>query len=144
MTSDSVKEGRAEVKRYFALKIAFAEERIKHYKLQLETADSRGDSTAMRAFYTSAIISGSQYFETMDLLDGLTAIVYDLNDGIRKLDKTVQNIAEKTGVDISNVKADVDELKETVGPKINAVIQLLANLQKEEERRKKNGEPMLV
>jgi hypothetical protein len=148
MTLDSEKEGREKVKGYFNGKIASTKERINEYQLKAQTTESRNESPAMKAFYVSTYIASSQYVETLEILGGLIDTLFDLNDDIRakisKLDKNVQNIAEKTGVDISNVKTEIKDLQETVGPNIKAVIQLFANLQKEEEKRKKNGEGMVV
>lgn len=148
MTTDSEKEGRAEVKRLFATSIAYATELANDNKLKAQTTDSRNESTAMKAFYASGSITYSLHVETLKLLSALIDSLFDFSDKINakisNLDKTVQNIAEQTGVDITNVQTDIKELKETVGPNVKAVIQLFANLQKEEEKRKKNGETMIV
>jgi len=148
MTADSEKEGRTKIKEYFTRQIAFTKDRMNEYESKFQTTDSRNESTAVKAFYASVHITCIQHIETLTILDGIVDSLFVLMDAVGgkmlKLDKTVQNIAEKTGVDISNVQTDVKELKETVGPNVKAVIDLFANLQKEEERRKKNGEKMIV
>jgi len=148
MTSDSEKEGREIVKDYFARKIAFNKEQLYEYELKSKTANDRNESPAMKAFYVSTHISCIQHVETLEILGGLIDTLFDLSSDLRvkisNLDKTIQSIAEKTGVNISNAKKDIQDLQETIGPNIKAVIQLFANLQKEDERRKKNGEVMIV
>lgn len=148
MTLDSEKRGREKIKEIFKGKIARAKERTNEYDLKAQTTESRNESTTMKAYYVSAYLASSQHVETLELLDYFMDTLFDLKDGLRtkiwKLDKSVQNIAEKTGVDISNVKTEIKDLQETIGPNVKAVIQLFANLQKEEERRKKNGVVMVV
>jgi Mg2+ and Co2+ transporter CorA len=148
MTTDSEKEGRAEMKRLFATGIATTTELANDYKMKAQTTNSRNESTTMKAFYASVHIACSQHVETLKLFDALIDSLFDFTDKIKakiaNLDKTVQNIADQTGVDITNVQKDITELKETVGPNVKAVIQLFANLQKEQDRRKKNGETMIV
>ena len=148
MTTDSEKESRAEMKRLFAATIATTTDLANDYKLKAETTASRNESTTMKAFYASTHIACSQHVDTLKLLgalvDSLLGFSDKVNAKISDLDKTVQNIAEQTGVKITNAQKDITELKETVGPNVKAVIQLFANLQKEEERRKKNGETMIV
>lgn len=148
MTFNSEKRGREKIKEIFKGKIARAKERTNEYDLKAQTTESRNESTTMKAYYVSAYLASSQHVETLELLDYFMDTLFDLKDGLRtkiwKLDKSVQNIAEKTGVDISNVKTEIKDLQETIGPNVKAVIQLFANLQKEEERRKKNGVVMVV
>ncbi len=148
MTTDSKKEARAKIKRYLTERIATTKERMNDYDLKIQTADSRNETQTMKVYYASAHIGCIQHYETLKILDVLLDSLLDLSEKTRakilNLDKTVQNIAEKTGVDISTVQTDIKELKETVGPNVKAVIQLFANLQKEEERRKKSRETMIV
>ena len=148
MTTDSEKEGRETVKEYFNRKIASTKEIVNEYKLKSQTVESRNESTAMKAFYASIHISCIQHVETLEILGALVNSLFDFSSDLRarisNLDKTIRNIAEKTGVNISDAKKDIKDLQETIGPNIKAVIQVFANLQKEEERRKKNGDVMIV
>jgi hypothetical protein len=68
----------------------------------------------------------------------------ELNTKISDLNRTVQIIAKKTNVDMSSVKTDVDEIKGILVPWIKRTAKFFASLQEEEERRKKNGEGMIV
>lgn len=114
----------------------------------MEVASARSQSASVRGLWNLAYIVYDKHEETLMITKAIFEVVFAIFDGyserIAKIEKEMQTIAENTGTDISKVKTDVDQLKETVGPKVNAVIQLFANLQKEEERKKKNGEKMVV
>jgi hypothetical protein len=148
MTLDSEKTPREKIKEIFKEKIAYAKEQTNQYYMKGQTTETRNESVAIKAFYVSAQFASSQHVETLELIGFLMDTIIDLNGDLRtkvwNLEKNVQNIADKTGVDISNVKTEIKDLQEAIGPNVKAVIQLFANLQKEEEKRKKNGETMIV
>jgi len=144
MTSDSEKEGRRTVKEYFTRKIAFTTDLMNEYKLKSQTVESRNESTAMKAFYASVHFTCNQHIETLEILDGFIGSLFAVNDEIRakilNLDKIVQNIAEKTGVDLSEMKTQVAEIKGAVeGP----IYRYVKTQQDTEEKRKKLEDELL-
>ncbi len=77
----------------------------------------------------------------------LYGYVDKLNHAVLSLNDTMQRNQGKTSKELaafSKLDKDVEQLKDITGPKITAVIQFFANLQKETEQRKKNGEGMVV
>lgn len=134
------KESREQARKYFIEQIAISKEKQADYDYRSRTADQR-KSPSFRAFYSGMWILYYHHIETLEILQGITDTVFEINDEVhektKRLEKDVQSISEKIGI-VPTIKMDVDALKETVGPKISAVIELLA--QKREEAKKNPNE----
>ena len=67
-----------------------------------------------------------------------------IRERVIQLEESVDKIAEKTGVDISTLKTEVVDLKETILPATKRMVDLLDKATTEEKHRKKNGDVMVV
>ena len=153
MTSEDIqdladKKQRKELLESFVEQIATNKTLREQFKYKLRETSAEHRSPSLKSFWTLAHVVYNDYEDTLAITKTLFEIVFamydDYSERITKIEKEIQSIAENTGTNLSKVKTDVDQLKETVGPKINAVIQPFANLQKEEERKKRSGADMLV
>lgn len=81
-------------------------------------------------------------------LKSLYDIAFSLDDSIAsrltKIETDIISIGKKTGTDISAIKQDVTDFNQNVLPSVKAIVNLLDELQKENKRREKNGESMIV
>jgi hypothetical protein len=133
-------EAREQARKYFIEQIAISKEKQADYDYRSRTTDQR-KSPSFRAFYSGMWILYHHHIETLEILQGITDALFDINNDVmektQRLEKDVQAISEKIGI-VPSIKMDVDALKETVGPKISAVIELLA--QKREDAKKNPNE----
>ena len=60
------------------------------------------------------------------------------------IERNLKTIGEKTGVDISKITKEVDDLKTTILPSVKGMVHLFDNLKEQQERTKENGEDMIV
>jgi hypothetical protein len=83
-------------------------------------------------------------FETFQILEFMTFNTLDVTAKIARIDSALEDLAKKTNTDISGVKGAVNDLEKTVLPSVKKIVQLFDNLKETEDRRKKNGESMIV
>lgn len=141
---------REEARKYFIQQLAFYEELIKNAANGVKKGIQYQSESEKKTWYLDYFMR-VQHAKTLQIFQGLFEAIFEMYDDysmkLTQIEKNIQSIGEKAGVDFSKMKTDVEQLKETVGPKVNALIQLLAKLRKEEKKRKrkqKNGEFMLV
>lgn len=131
-----------EAKKYFTEKIAEAKEQINTYKHRMEEVKGKKIVPTYEALLATGGLLQLQYVDILEMLGSITDEVIDLEIDFAKktdnLDKAVQEIGEKTGVDISKLNTEVGSLKETIGPRVGALIQLLSELKEEQDKRKPN------
>lgn len=143
----NIEDVKKDTKKYFTERIAVARVRASEHEYLMKNT-SRSTMPSMRNIFAIGVIMEEHYAEIMELLNGVMDAVFSLNDEFEKksseLEKAIECISEKTGVDLSSLKTDVDAIKETVGPRISAVIQLFADLKKNEEKRKANEGKSIV
>jgi hypothetical protein len=67
-----------------------------------------------------------------------------VSERLIQLEKSVEKIAAKTGVDISSLQTEVVDLKETILPATKRMVDLFDKLDKETKQKKNNGDVMVV
>lgn len=152
MTSEDIndladKKGRQELLDSFIEKIAEIRVRAEEAHHLRETS-SQHQAASIKGLWALAYIAHNDREEMLTVTKTLFEVTFamfdDYSEKITTIEKEIQAIAEKSGTNLSKMQTDVEQLKETLGPKVNAVIQLLANLQKSEERRKTGEAGMVV
>ena len=78
------------------------------------------------------------------LLDVLFSSVFSLDDELSFQIEKLEAVIRANGDKAEATTKEVDVLKETIAPKIRAMVDLFDNLKKSDERRQKAGEDMIV
>ena len=105
-------------------------------------------SPNMKAHFASMYISQSHYIETLHTFVTYAETIIEMYQNVSKamqaLEKQVDEIAGKTGVDLSTLKEEVGELKQVMLPAAKGMVNLVDELDEYKQQRAKNGETMVV
>lgn len=86
-----------------------------------------------------------QDFEQVyELLALLADSVIESEQNIGRLNKNLNLLAKKSKIDILSVMKNVSDLEKTILPAVKGMVNFFDGNKKEEEKRKKNGESMIV
>jgi hypothetical protein len=130
-----------EGKRRYIEDIGAAKSRLEEYKCRGDDPAIKHQVPSMQAHFATLYVMQSHHIEMLeavyDFLEGFVELNNQLAVVLQLLDKQVQEISEKTGIDLSQIKSEMAQVKETV----NAPIYKYLKEQKEaEEKIRKSGE----
>lgn len=116
-------------------------------KVRQDTARTDG-SPNMKAHFAAMYLNQFHYVNTVETFftfaESIIEIYQNTCAAMQTLEKQIDEIAGKTGVDISSLKQEVGELKQVMLPAAKGMLNLIDGLDEYKEQRAKNGEKMVV
>jgi hypothetical protein len=112
--------------------------RLAEYQYKQQNADNYM-SPSMKAHYAVLAIQQSHYVDMLetfyDLAESLIVMHKQIGSALDSLQRQIEEISHKTGVDISTVSTKIDELHTTFSSKkIDSIASFLDSMKKTSER----------
>jgi len=82
--------------------------------------------------------------DVYEMLKVFAGSVIEVERAVEKVQLNIELVAKKTDVDLSTIGNDVGELKDVILPKLKGIAELIDRKKLEDERRKRNGDEMVV
>lgn len=130
-----------EAKRDYLEQIGAAKSRAEKYKLWGDDPATEHKVPSMQAHYAILYLTQRHHIQMLESVYGLAEAFVEINKQLavvlQSLDKQVQEISEKTGIDLSQIKNDIAQVKEEVKAPI---YKYLKEKEEWEEKIRKSGE----
>jgi hypothetical protein len=143
--TEEQKVAHAKMKQYFKDKQAFFIEERAIFKQNFEQARTK-TFTPYRQYSAFGFIV---FDELADILNGLESVFEgliemdkDIADKTQRLERIIQDVGNQVGADMTNVKAELSDLKSTIKePMVARVYEFIQVMKENAEKRKSAGDP---